>query len=680
MENIKKKIGIKENWKFYTVLICAIITILLLTGYMAKISDKLYKKMGTSDSDEYIDEITQGTVVSQYFTANYDNLEKIYIDFEPFKNESTVGGTVIVGIKDQDGNIIKEEKITRNYVRENTTYKFQFKKQKQSEGNQYELYIKFDDLGQHEKFYTVNVIDEKINENDKLVINGQDNVGSLVFKELYLNRNKTICYTIANIVLVAVVLVISIYLYRTENCKEEKFFLATVPIICLMFMVAMPTFKNHDELYHWIRSYEVSTGVFATKLEDGIEGTELPSAITAIMKSDWTTTSYSDVIYNLRIKLNKLDTYKIDSATSAVYAFIQYIPQAIGIMVARIFTDRPLIMTYAGRLVNIMVSVFLLYKAIKMMPFGKKTLLVLSYIPIVIEGFSSLSPDAMTISMSFFYIAYILNLTFNEEKKVGMKEKVILTVLSAIVALCKIVYLPLILLLFLIPKEKFVTKKVEKNVEETKLVKRKCDKQNRRKILNIIVIGGIAVILNLSWLAFTSRYLANFREGDSKYQVLLLLKNPIEYIAKAIYSINLYGNNYITSMFGEALGWGELVRLNFLVPTIMCILMIIEIVTDNTLRNKFKLYQKVILSLTLLAIIALIFTSLYVQWTTVGSQSILGVQGRYFIPILPLFMLLLGDVIKIKSEYNDKNVLKLISITGLVASILTTLTIIIAHM
>ena len=133
-------------------------------------------------------------------------------------------------------------------------------------------------------------------------------------------------------------------------------------------------------------------------------------------------------------------------------------------------------------------------------------------------------------------------------------------------------------------------------------------------------------------------------------------------------------------MFGEALGWGELVRLNFLVPTIMCILMIIEIVTDNTLRNKFKLYQKVILSLTLLAIIALIFTSLYVQWTTVGSQSILGVQGRYFIPILPLFMLLLGDVIKIKSEYNDKNVLKLISITGLVASILTTLTIIIAHM
>ena len=539
------------------------------------------------------------------------------------------------------------------------------------------MYIKFLDNNQYEAFYTVNYSKEIPNENYILTVNNEKVDGTLVFSQLYLNQHKTNLYILLNIALVLLVIGISFYIYNKKNIKEENLFLLTVPIICFMFMIAMPTFKNHDELYHWIRSYEVSTGVFATKVEDGVEGTELPAAITAIMKSDWTTTTYPDVKYALGIELDENDTYKIDSTTSALYAFIQYVPQAIGIAIARIFTDKPLIMAYAGRIFNILFSMFILYKAIKLMPFGKKIFLTLSYIPIAIEGFSSLSPDAMTISMSFLYIAYILNLAFNENKKVGKKEKITLTILSIIVALCKIVYLPLVLLLFIIPKEKFCKDTENKQLPKSKKI---FDKQNKTKFINIVIIAGVAVIINLLWLGFTSRYLANFREGDSKYQVILFFKNPINYIGKLIYTVNLNGTSYLTSMLGEALGWGELVRLKFIVPSAMFILILIEIITDDTLRNKFSLSQKFVLIATLLIIVLLIFTSLYVQWTTVGSESILGVQGRYFIPILPILMLLIGDVIKIKSSYNSDNVAKTISITGLAMSIIVILTIVISHL
>lgn len=659
---------LKKNCKFYTIMTVSIILIILLMTYMVNISDKLYKKIDYKIGDSYVEDIDTDTTITQKFIAEYNNLEKLYIEFEPFKDSSNVGGDVLIGVRDEDGNIIKEEKITRNYIRENTTYKLKFKKQKLSQGKEYELYIKFVDHEKYDKFYTVKYSKENKIENYKLLINGVEEEGTISFAQLYSNNKKVYAYILTNIIMIFAVMSISIYIFKGKNIKEENIFLITVPVICLMFMATMPTFKNHDELYHWIRTYEVSTGVLATKVEDGVQGTKMPEAITAIMKSNWETTTYSDVNYALGIEMDKDNTYTIDSKTAAVYAFVQYIPQAIGVAIARVFTSKPLIMAYAGRLFNIIFAMFVLYKAIKLMPFGKKIFLIISYIPIVIEGFSSLSPDAMTTSISFLYIAYILNLAFDEKKIVGLKQKIFLTILSIIVALCKIVYLPLVLLLFLIPKEKFCNTGKEDKSPITK------------KILNIMLIAGIAVVINLLWLGFSSRYLLNLRDGDSKYQVLLLFKNPIMYIQELIYTFNLYGNNYLTGMLGESLGWGELIRLNFIVPSVLFVLLIIELVTDETLRNKFSGWQKFVIFITFLIIFGLIFTSLYVQWTTIGSESILGVQGRYFIPILPLLMLLIGNDIKIKSGYNDKSVLKAVAITGLLINIIVILTIIINHL
>ncbi len=84
--------------------------------------------------------------------------------------------------------------------------------------------------------------------------------------------------------------------------------------------------------------------------------------------------------------------------------------------------------------------------------------------------------------------------------------------------------------------------------------------------------------------------------------------------------------------------------------------------------------------LSVVGIIGLIFTSLYVQWTTCGSDSIAGIQGRYFIPILPLVVLLVGSQIKINTPYNGKNVNKYIGIIGIIIQIIPIAQIIICHL
>ena len=662
---------IKQDWKFFLIFFISIIAIIAMAIYALEVSDKLYNTSENIETDNYIKNIKVETIIEQKILSNQNNFERVDIDFEPFKDEYGNFSEVTIGINDENGNLIKEEKISRNYIRENSTYEFKFKKQKNSEGKIYTLYIKYEPQNSNEtvdKFFSVRYKSmentEQISKNhdslENFTVDGQEVKGILGIREYYLNNNKLIFFIVITLAITVYVIFISIYLRYRKNIKVENIFLITIPVICLFYIICMPTFKNHDEIYHWYRAYEVSTGKLMEEVDGDTLGTILPQSISDVTTDDWQSITYAKVRDNLNAELDKENTALLYSETSAVYSFVQYIPQAIGIFITRIFTDKVLLLAYGGRIINMVFSIILIYFAIKKIPFGKKILLLLSFIPIAIEGFSSLSPDAMTISMAFFYIAYILSLAFSKENHIIDGKKIaILTVLSVIMAMCKIVYLPLILLLFIIPKEKF---------------------KNEKKIKNIFIIGAIAVVLNLIWLMVAGIYLSHFREGDSSIQVISILTNPIKYLQNCLYTVNLNGQEYIYSMFGGELGWGELVQLNSIVPYILCFILIWITITDQTIKDKFKLYQKVWITIAAIAVVGLIFTSLYVQWTTIGSDSVLGIQGRYFIPILPLVALLIGSQLKVKTDYSDENTCKTIAIIGVVLQIWAILAIVICHL
>ncbi|MGZ7119326.1 MAG: DUF2142 domain-containing protein, partial [Methanobacterium sp.] len=77
--------------------------------------------------------------------------------------------------------------------------------------------------------------------------------------------------------------------------------------------------------------------------------------------------------------------------------------------------------------------------------------------------------------------------------------------------------------------------------------------------------------------------------------------------------------------------------------------------------------QKVISLLIFIIVFLLVCAFVYVSWTVVGQNIIDGIQGRYFIPILPLIFLLLFkirdfDVFKNKLFLSLKNNLNTIII------------------
>ena len=104
-------------------------------------------------------------------------------------------------------------------------------------------------------------------------------------------------------------------------------------------------------------------------------------------------------------------------------------------------------------------------------------------------------------------------------------------------------------------------------------------------------------------------------------------------------------------------------------------------VTDASGKVSFKIpvWMKSLAVLLYVGMAALIATALFINFTPVGSQTILGCQSRYIIPLLaPLLLLVTGqrkNIIKEKNTYNG-----FVLLTATAATMMDVYTVIITKM
>ena len=86
---------------------------------------------------------------------------------------------------------------------------------------------------------------------------------------------------------------------------------------------------------------------------------------------------------------------------------------------------------------------------------------------------------------------------------------------------------------------------------------------------------------------------------------------------------------------------------------------------ENKKKVELNLARKIWVALIMLGTGILIVTAIYIQWTSlweVGKDSILGVQGRYFIPVAALLIFFIN---KSKFETNPKILMNILIIMQL---------------
>lgn len=422
-------------------------------------------------------------------------------------------------------------------------------------------------------------------------------------------------------------------LYKKEDTMsiQNKFLLLIIPL-GLLYFISFPIGKIPDEANHFYRTYEISEGHMISKWNKDYKsgGNSLPSNIVEV-----TAENYVEIKKDLKVDYSKEKQF-VGFSNTALYSPICYLPQVIGVLLAKIFTGNFTIMAYLGRLFNFIVFCVMMYFAIKILPIKKNLLLFVSLLPITIQEAVSLSPDALTIASCSLLISLVFYL---REKKglLNKREKLLIITLPIIIALCKIVYLPVCLLLFLIPKEKFGSLK--------------------KKNIFIIALAFVVILINLLWTVKVSIFLtSNLHGSNSSKQIIYILKYPHIYLKTLFNTFNVYADFHIFNMLGRYLSlfnvnvYAPYIYINF----ILLILLLIQNEKEKIEDNRVVI-NKILLFFCFISTLILIFTSIYIQWTPYMLDYVDGVQGRYYIPIILIIGIALNNMFKIEIKENLMN-------------------------
>ncbi|MCR5234622.1 MAG: DUF2142 domain-containing protein [Lachnospiraceae bacterium] len=403
-----------------------------------------------------------------------------------------------------------------------------------------------------------------------------------------------------------------------KRLRHEHLFLVLYFALGMAYMVVSPLSSVPDETEHMLRAYGITIGDFVPPVNDNGEGgSYVPANLTYQWDRSGSRLEY--MVNNIRMEASDDKTFAVYSNT-AFYSPLTYVPQAVGMFVTRLVCNRPYVIAYAGRMCELIASGILMFYAIKLMPFGKNILLVLSLLPMNMYECASLSGDGMAYAVTLLVIAYCLWLRYEKSNTMNRREIVYLYLLLALVASCKIVYAPFVLMAFIIPVDRFGDRK--------------------RYLVHLICAGVMIFVLAVGWpIGIGSRYLLEFTEGVSaSKQTVYVLTRPWDFLQIMINTLMQEGEWLFKTYFAASLSYFSvgcnivMVFISFGSLVFVCIMERIYSPEDE--RNiKWWKRPTVIIGLATLASIVFTFLSLYIEWTPYRASAVTGLQGRYFIPL-----------------------------------------------
>jgi len=430
-----------------------------------------------------------------------------------------------------------------------------------------------------------------------------------------------------------------------ERISALRFFQTTALCFGLAIIGLTPPFQVPDEPDHFERAFHLSEGIFFGIQQDQRLGGEIPASITALeaiyhpIKHNYTAKHTSEQFEKASaIALKPKQKVFEDFPNTGLYPITVYLPQTLAITVGRLFKSKPLYILYFTRLCTLLFWIFLITKAIRILPHWKWEFAFLALLPGALFINASASGDVVTNGVAFLVLAFCIRTLSQAQLKVSYKQMIWLAVGIAILALNKFVYAPVLLLAFLFPKAAFPKPKY----------------RNQFAIGLLVMAIGIVTLWNLktSTLFIPKSEYNPLVEGaitlndgvDPKAQFDFMLNNPFEFAKIAVVSAVEITPASLAHYFGK-FGWEK----NYL-PTWTIVVLLLTTLLAFFRRTPFELPKKT--RLTFLVVAAIMFmglaATLYMMWSPVGNDRILSLGGRYLIPVLPLVWLAMPRVITFK--------------------------------
>ena len=424
---------------------------------------------------------------------------------------------------------------------------------------------------------------------------------------------------------------ISITIPKKRSIKFSAAEVYTV-IVLLTFGLGvcflLPIGGGYDEETHLIRVWEMSSLTFLPNEKLGNEmpfpavywemSYRRPFIVRAVETDFWE--KYGG------LSLDAHDYIYGDVETRSVYAPPLLFPQAMVMRyLGRSLQFPALTVFYAIRIVGLLCYLVLAWYSVRVIPFGKWILAILATSPVAILQASTISADAISNGIAFLFIA--ASLAIANKKEIHRREWISLALLFLILFWGKLNIIPLAILPFL-------------------LLKPSQFKTRLGYVALLITAIGFFLIEVAGWnLIAYSRLSTAVGRADPLGQLNFIITNPVKFSIILVNDILAKGLRYLRdwiAIYGYAYWPVPAWTYHIYIAGLLAALFQKE--KDIEADKRTRLALGLVFILTYLGTIL----SMYVTFSPVGNNRIDGVQGRYFMTVMPLLFLALACLPTIK--------------------------------
>lgn len=417
-----------------------------------------------------------------------------------------------------------------------------------------------------------------------------------------------------------------------RKADPSKLFLAIALPLGGLLCVLTPPFMVPDEQAHFFRAYQLSQGGLLAERFDGGVGGNLPKSLvdSSIVLIGNLPGQPGAKVQKKLIFAELSRPHKADDRTNihfentALYSPIAYLPTSIGVGMGRVLDASPLVMLYLGRLFTMLAWVGLTFLAFRLIPIARWVFLVVALAPMAIFQAASVSADALTLSLCFVATAWFVRLCL-QTTTVTKKQWVATIGLVLVLGCVKQPYALLGLLFVAIPAKQLAVQTI-----------------SRWQWVGSVVgaLGATAggwYLISKNFFMQSPFLLDRVLQPDQ--QLVYMLQHPLGFMKTIVLThFAGAGDTNIREIVG-VFGW-----LDAPMPFWAVLLYIgcLAVAVGFAYREqRIPRFQRWVMAGLALAVVLAIDFLLYMYWNAVGAPVIMGIQGRYYLMVLPLVMLAL---------------------------------------
>lgn len=503
---------------------------------------------------------------------------------------------------------------------------------KDTQDQYYELIIRF--IGDDVESLRVVGTTNEIYETWASLLNDRESPGALRIDQYIEQATFLISLYKLFVFLFSVFIVIFYILTVVKTKKIETVYLFTVLALGFFYCFVIIPFAVPDESMHASTVYRISNEIMGVPdtSSDGTIYKRTDDAATEL-NNDCNLYQYYIVYDQLFSKVGNADLYETGYRDTGVSPIL-YAPAVVGVTAGRLLGLGTVPMYMLARLLTLLAFSMMTWWAMKKLPFGKSALFIICVLPMTLQQAASVSYDAIVNGVTILFAAVCFSMAFRKESL--KKTDIVLTaVLGIILIMAKSgAYLPLVLLIAMIPAAKF-------------------GGQKRKWIVFGCFCGMLMLIFLMNSIGLvvgdTTSQAISTQESDF-YSLGYILTHPGVVFNVGMGTFLLNSGYYISTMIGQKLGFLNIYLDDIVVYSYLLLLGLSALATEND-THVISIKQKTLMFAGIAFSTALVLLSMWLFITPKNSGVIMGVQGRYFIPLLwPVLMLFRNKLIIIRKN------------------------------